>query len=120
MQDSQLQAERGHLRALLELTNAVTTRDVASLVDAIAPNLQRIVAHDDVGLFLVDSAREQLGRYATTAHGVGWTDELTTELRPDTEPFATWLAERLTIDIDVDQFDWTGREGIDAISLRAD
>ena len=112
MQDSQLQAEREHLRALLELTNAVTTRDVASLVAAIAPNLQRIVAHDDVGLFLVHSAREQMGRYALTAHGVGWTDELTAELRPDTEPFATWLAERRTVDIDVEQFDWTGREGI--------
>ena len=43
---------------------------------------------------------------------MGWTDELTAELRPDTEPFATWLAERRTVDIDLEQFDWTGREGI--------
>jgi hypothetical protein len=53
-----------------------------------------------------------MGRYALTAHGVGWTDELTTEFRPDTEPLATWLAERRTVDINVEQFDWTGREGI--------
>ncbi len=112
MQDSQLQTEREHLRALLELTNAVTTRDVASLAAAIAPNLQRIVAHDDVSLFLLHPASEQMGRYALTAIGVGWTDELTAELRPDAEPFATWLAERRTVDIDLEQFDWTGREGI--------
>ena len=112
MQNSQLQTEREHLRALLELTNAVTTRDVASLVAAIAPNLQRIVAHDDVALFLLHPASEQMGRYALTAIGVGWTDELTAELRFDSEPFATWLAERRTVDIDLEQFDWTGREGI--------
>ena len=112
MQDSQLQTEREHLRALLELTNAVTTRDVASLAAAIAPNLQRIVAHDDVSLFLLHPASEQMGRYALTAIGVGWTDELTAELRPDSEPFATWLAERRTVDLDLEQFDWTGREGI--------
>jgi len=87
--ESPLQTEREHLRALLELTNAVTTRDVASLTAAIAPNLQRIVAHDDVALFLLHSASEQMGRYALTAVGVGWTDELTAELRPDTEPFST-------------------------------
>jgi formate hydrogenlyase transcriptional activator len=110
--EGQLQREREHLRALLELTNAVTTRDVASLAAAIAPNLQRIVVHDDVGLFLLDPASEQMGRYAITALGVGWTDELTTQLRPDIEPFATWLAERRPVDIDVEQFDWTGREEV--------
>jgi formate hydrogenlyase transcriptional activator len=110
----QLHAEREHLRALLELTNAVTTRDVTSLVAAIAPNLQRIVVHDDVSLFLLAPASEQMGSYALTAHGVGWTDELTAELHPDREPFATWLAERRPVDIDLEQFDWTGREGIRA------
>jgi len=112
VEDKLLQSEREHLRALLELTNAVTTRDVASLAAAIAPNLQRIVAHDDVGLFLLHSASEQMGRYALTAHGVEWTDALTAELRPDTEPFATWLAERRTVNMDLEQFDWSGREGI--------
>jgi formate hydrogenlyase transcriptional activator len=107
-----LQREREHLRALLELTNAVTTRDVASLAAAIAPNLQRIVVHDDVGLFLLAPASEQMGRCAITALGVGWTDELAAELRPDKEPFATWLAKHRAVDIDVEQFDWTGREGI--------
>jgi formate hydrogenlyase transcriptional activator len=110
----QLHAEREHLRALLELTNAVTTRDVTSLVAAIAPNLQSIVVHDDASLFLLPPASEQMGAYALTAHGVGWTDELTAELRPDTEPFATWLAEQRTVDMDLDHFDWTGREGIRA------
>ena len=112
MQDSQLHPEREHLRALLELTNAVTVRDVASLAAAIAPSLQRIVSHDDVALFLLPPASEQIGRYALTAHGVDWTDELTAELRPDRKPFATWLAQRRVVDIDIEQFDWTGREGI--------
>ncbi|RPJ78746.1 MAG: hypothetical protein EHM13_14220, partial [Acidobacteria bacterium] len=71
MHDSHLKAEPQHLRALLELTNAVTTRDVGALAAAIAPNLQHIVAHDDVGLFLLEPASEQMGRYALTAHGVG-------------------------------------------------
>src|SRR5688572_4527017 len=102
--ESQLQTEREHLRALLELTNAVTTRDVASLTAAIAPNLQRIVVHDDVALFLLHPASERMGRYALTALGVGWTDELTAELRPDAEPFAAWLAGRRTVDIDLEQF----------------
>jgi formate hydrogenlyase transcriptional activator len=110
--ESQLQTEREHLRALLELTNAVTTRDVASLAAAIAPNLQRIVAHDDVAVFLLHPASEQMGPYALTALGVEWTDELTAELRPDAEPFATWLAERCPVDMDLERFDWTGREGI--------
>ena len=65
-----------------------------------------------LAFFLLDPASEQMGQYAITAHGVGWTDELTAELRPDMEPFATWLAEHRTVDIDVEQFDWTGREGI--------
>jgi formate hydrogenlyase transcriptional activator len=106
--------EREHLRALLELTNAVTTRDVTSLAAAIAPNLQRIVVHDDVTLFLLQPASEQMGAFALTAHGVGWTDELTAELRPDVEPFATWIAEHRTVDIDLERFDWSGREGIRA------
>ncbi len=110
----QLHTEREYLRALLELTNAVTTRDVASLAAAIAPNLQRIIAHDDVSVFLLDPASEQMGRYALTALGVGWTDELTAELHPDREPFSTWLAEQRTVDIDLERFDWTGREGIRA------
>ena len=112
MDDSQLKEEREYLRALLDLTSAVTTRDVAALAAAIAPNLQRIIAHDDVALFLLHPASEQMGRYALTALGVGWTDELTAELRPEQEPFATWLAERRPVDMDLERFDWTGREGI--------
>ncbi|HUL74323.1 MAG TPA: sigma 54-interacting transcriptional regulator [Vicinamibacterales bacterium] len=112
MQDSQLPAEREHLLALLELTNAVATRDVASLAAAIAPHLQRIVRHDDVTVFLLHAAGQQLGAYALTRQDAGWTDELTAELRLDAEPFATWLSERRTVDIDLEQFDWTGREGI--------
>ena len=30
----------------------------------------------------------------------------------DREPFATWLSAHRTVDIDVEQFDWAGREGI--------
>jgi len=110
----QVPSDGEHLRALLELTNAVTTLDVTALVAAIAPNLQRIVVHDDVTLFLLAPASEHMGSYALTAYGVGWTDELTAQLHPDTEPFATWLAEHRTVDIDLEQFDWTGREGIRA------
>jgi hypothetical protein len=121
VQDSQLQAERGHLRTLLELTTARgndARRRVARGLNRAEPATHR--RDDDVAIWLLHPAREQMGRYALTAHGVGWTDELTTEFHPETEPLATWLAERRTVDINVEQFDWTGCEGSIAVSPRPD
>ncbi len=113
--ERELQAERDHWRTLLELNNAVTTaRDLASLLAAVAPNLCRIVTHDDASLFLLKSGGRELGLYAISPLATGWTDELTSEIRPDTEPFATWLRERRVVDMDYEQFDWTGREAIHA------
>ena len=120
--DAGVQAEREHLHLLLELTNAVvSTRDLPSLLAAIQPYLHRIVEHDDASLFLVKSGY-RIGHHAISPRAVGWTNELTTQLRPDAEPFATWLSERRTVDMDLVEFDWTGREdirtNIDAAGLK--
>jgi formate hydrogenlyase transcriptional activator len=112
-QERQLLAERDHWHTLLDLNNAVaTTRDLASLLSAIAPNLRKVVSHDDANLFLLQPGRQKVGLYAISPLAAGWTDALTSEIQPDTEPFATWLAERRTVDMDYEQFDWTGREAI--------
>ena len=110
--DAGVQAEREHLHLLLELTNAVvSTRDLPSLLAAIQPYLHRIVEHDDASLFLVKSGY-RIGQHAISPRAVGWSNELTAQLRPDAEPFATWLSERRTVDMNLVEFDWTGREGI--------
>jgi formate hydrogenlyase transcriptional activator len=55
-----------------------------------------------------------LWRYAVSPIVVGWTEELASLLHPDHEPLSAWLAGRRAIDLDVEQFDWTGREAIRA------
>jgi formate hydrogenlyase transcriptional activator len=111
--ERQLHAEREHWRTLLELNNAVVTmRDLASLLAAVAPSFQQIVPHDDASLFLLESESRRLGLYAISPMAEQWNDDLTAELRPDAEPFATWLKERRTVDMDYERFDWTGREEI--------
>jgi len=111
--ERQLQAEREHLRALLELTNdVVTIHDVASLLEAIAPHLQRVVSHDGASLYLAQPRGPQVWVSATSPLLAGWTDELAAEIRPDTEPIAGWLAARKTLEVDPERLDWTGREAI--------
>jgi formate hydrogenlyase transcriptional activator len=111
--ERQLQAEREHLRNLLELSNAVVpARDPASLLTVIAPYLQRVVSHDAASLYFLADAGRRLGIYAISPIVIGWTDALAAMIHPDTEPLATWLAERRAVDIDVETFDWKGREAI--------
>jgi formate hydrogenlyase transcriptional activator len=111
--ERQLRAEREHWRTLLELNNAVVTmRDLASLLAAISPGLQQIVPHDDANLFLLQPGSRHLGLHAVSPLAEAWTDELSSEIRPDSEPFATWLTERRVVDMDYERFDWTGREEI--------
>jgi formate hydrogenlyase transcriptional activator len=111
--ERQLQAEREYLRTLLELSNAVVpARDLASLLTAIAPHLQRVVSHDAASIYLLEDGGQRLGLYAISPIVVGWTDELASMIHPDMEPVATWLAERRPINIDVETFDWKGREAI--------
>jgi formate hydrogenlyase transcriptional activator len=111
--ERQLQVERDQLRALLELSNAVApARDLASLLTAIAPHLQRVVSHDAASIYLLEDGGQRLGLYAISAIVVGWTDDLASMIRPDMEPVAGWLAERRPINIDVEAFDWKGREAI--------
>jgi formate hydrogenlyase transcriptional activator len=113
VQSVPVQGERELLRTLLALSNAVVlTRDLDSLLTAIAPHLQRVVSHDAASVYLLEDAGRRLGRYAISPIVVGWTDDLASMIQPDTEPVATWLTERRTIDIDVETFDWTGREAI--------
>jgi formate hydrogenlyase transcriptional activator len=107
------QDEHEHLRTLLALSNAVVlTRDLDSLLIAIAPHLRRVVSHDAASVYLLEDAGRRLGLYAMSPIVVGWTNELASMIQPDTEPVATWLTERRAIDIDVEAFDWTGREAI--------
>jgi formate hydrogenlyase transcriptional activator len=109
--ERQLQAEREHLRTLVELTNEiVTTRDLPSLLAAIAPHLERVVSHDAASLYLMQAGGRQL--YAISPRVVGWTDELTSLIQPEAEPVATWMAGRQAVDVEVERFDWTGREAI--------
>ncbi len=113
--ERQLQAERDHWHTLLELNNAVaTTRDLASLLAAIEPNLRRVVTHDDASLFLLQPGSRELGLHTISPLAMDWTEELTSEIRPELEPFATWLKEGRAVDMDYSQFDWTGREAIHA------
>jgi formate hydrogenlyase transcriptional activator len=111
--ERQFQAEREHLRTLLELTNAVvTTRDLPALLRAIGPHLERVVSYDAASVYLLEAEGARLGAYAISPMVVGWTHELASLLHPETEPFATWLAERRAVDVDLERFDWTGREAI--------
>ncbi len=83
------------LRVLLELTNEiVTARDLPAVLAAIAPHLQRVVAHDAANLYLMEPGGRQLGLYAISPRVVGWTDELTSQIRPEAEPVSTWLGGR--------------------------
>jgi hypothetical protein len=53
--ERQLQVEREQLRALVELSNAVApARDLASLLTAIPPHLQRVVLHDAASIYLLE------------------------------------------------------------------
>ncbi len=109
---SRVYEEREQLRALLELTNAVaTTRDLVALMNTIAPNLRSVIPHDWASLFLLKSGGSELERSGVSPLAA-WTDEQHSQIRPDAEPFATWLKERRTVDIDCERFDWTGREAI--------
>ena len=73
-----LPADRGEarvpslLRVLLELTNEiVTARDLAAVLAAIAPHLQRVVPHDAANLYLMGPGGRQLGIYAISPRVVG-------------------------------------------------
>jgi formate hydrogenlyase transcriptional activator len=109
--ERQLQAEREHLRTLVELTNEiVTTRDLPSLLAAIAPHLERVVSHDAASLYLMQAGGRQLR--AISPRVAGWTEELASLIQPEAEPLASWMAARQAVDLDVERFDWTGREPI--------
>jgi len=111
--ERQLQAERDHLQTLLELTNdIVTSRDLATVLAGIAPALHRVVSHEDASLFLVNRGTYELGNSAITPQAVNWSASLTAQVHPEADPFATWLRERRTVDVDYERFDWTGREAI--------
>ena len=111
----QLEAERNHWRTLLEISNAViTTRDVAALRDAIAPNVRRIVAHDHTNIYLIDEAG-RIGAFDIDPTAVAWPDELAKGINAGDEPYSTWLAPTdRPVDIDVETADPTGWEALRA------
>jgi formate hydrogenlyase transcriptional activator len=111
--ERELRAEREHLRTLLELTNAVAaSRDLSALLAAIAPRMQRIVPHDAASLYVLGVGERRPGGHAVGPIAVGWTSELASMIRPGSEPFGTWLAAGRVVDLDVERFDWAGREAI--------
>jgi formate hydrogenlyase transcriptional activator len=118
--ERQLQAERDHWRALLEVTNAVVTqRDVARLGAAVRPNVQRIVPHDHMNLYLIDEHR-RLGPFAIDPAALAWPDELAEHVRPDAEPYKSWLAPLdRAVDIDVEHADPAGWEALHAHVLKS-
>jgi formate hydrogenlyase transcriptional activator len=113
--ERQLQAERDHWRALVQVTNAVVTqRDVAALRAAIVPNVRRIVPHDHTNLYLVDEQR-RLGPFVIDPTALPWPEGLAAEIRLDAEPYTSWLAplDRV-VDVDVTRADPTGWEAMHA------
>jgi GAF domain-containing protein len=115
LREGQLRAERDHWRTLLEVTNAVVTqRDVAALRAAILPNVRRIVPHDHTNLYLIDEHR-QLGPFVIDPTALAWPDGLAAQVRPDAEPYRSWLAPLdRAVDIDVVHADPTGWEALHA------
>ena len=113
--ERQLQAEHDHWRMLLEVTKAVVTqRDVTALRTAIAPNVRRIVPHDHTNLYLIDEQR-RLGPFVIDPTASGWPDDLAPQIRPDAEPYSTWLAPfDRAVDVDVALADPTGWEALHA------
>jgi formate hydrogenlyase transcriptional activator len=111
--ERQLQAERDHWRTLLEVTNAVVTqRDVAALHATILPNVRRIVPHDHTNLYLLDEQR-RLGPFVIDPTALAWPDDLAAQIRPDAEPYKSWLAPSdRAVDIDVPHADPTGWEAL--------
>jgi formate hydrogenlyase transcriptional activator len=110
-----LQAERDHWRTLLDVTNAVVTeRDVSALRAAIAPNVRRIVPHDHMNLFLLDE-RRRLGSFVIDPSALGWPGDLAAQIRPDAEPYRSWLAPSdRAVDVDPTVADPTGWEVLHA------
>ena len=118
--ERQLQAERDHWRTLLEMTNAVVTqRDVAALRADIVPNVRRIVLHDHTNLYLIDEQR-RLGPFVVDPEALAWPDDLAAHIRPDTEPYTSWLAPfDRAVDVDVTHADPTGWEALHAHVVRS-
>jgi len=110
-----LEVEHERWRTLFEVTNAVVTqRDVAALRGVIAANVQRIVPHDHTNLYLIDE-QGHLGPFVIDPTALAWPEHLATLVRPDTEPYTSWLAPRdRTVDVDVNHADPTGWEALHA------
>ena len=104
--------ETDYWRTLLDVTNAVVTkRDLAELRAAIAPNVRRIVPHDHTNLYVIDTQR-RLQSFVIDPTALPWPTHLSESLRLDAEPFKSWLAR--AIDVDVEHVDPSGWEAIHA------
>jgi formate hydrogenlyase transcriptional activator len=108
-----LEAERDYWRTLIDVTNTVvTTRDLAGLRAAIAPNIRRLVPHDHANVYLLDE-HGRLGPFVIDPKAQPWPDELATSIHLDAEPFTSWLAPLdRTVDVDVDHADPGGWEAL--------
>lgn len=102
-----LEADRDHWRTLLEINNAVvTTLDLTSLLNAVAPNLRRMIAHDFTGLVLLDRDGKRLGLHAVEPRLPAELDQAIASIDPAGTPFAAALAARTAIEVDAAQKEW--------------
>ena len=110
-----LEVEHERWRTLFEVTNAVVTqRDVAALREIITLNVRRIIPHDHTNLYLVDEQR-RLGPFVIDPTALAWPEHLATLIRPDAEPYKSWLAPLdRAVDVDVEHADPTGWEALHA------
>jgi formate hydrogenlyase transcriptional activator len=97
----QLEADRDHWRALLEINNAlVSNLDLASLLAAITPNLRHMVAHDYTSLALLQEGGRKLGLYAVDPKLPAEIDEVVSSIGPEDSPFAFALAQGRPLELD--------------------
>jgi formate hydrogenlyase transcriptional activator len=107
-----VETERDHWRTLIDVTDAVVTkRDLAGLRAAIAPNVRRVVPHDHTNLYLIDE-HGRLQSFVIDPTALAWPDGLSESIRPDAEPYKSWLSR--VVDVDVDSADPTGWEALHA------
>jgi formate hydrogenlyase transcriptional activator len=89
----QLETDRDHWRALLEINNALVSQlDLASLLSAITPNLRRMVPHDFTSVALLQDDGKRVGLHAAVPKLPREIDQTLDSISPGDTPFAASLA----------------------------
>jgi formate hydrogenlyase transcriptional activator len=89
----QLEADRDHWRALLEINNALVSHlDLASLLSAIMPNLRRMAPHDYTSVALLRDGGTRVGLHAMEPKLPPEFEEAIGSISPEDTPFGVALA----------------------------